>query len=235
MIYVFDVDGTLTPFRSPMVPDFYSFFLDWSKHKRIWLATGSDIDKTIEQIGIDLFNRVERSYQSNGNQIYSHGKLLKEAPEFNLPQDCIDILKDKLATSSFGFRKGKHFEERPGALNFSIIGRNCNMEERKIYVDFDESINERKNIITELSPLFPDIEFAIGGEISIDIYPKGSGKGQLVNDLDDNFTFIGDNLYPSGNDYSVYTAAVNKNIHTKNTFFNVTGYEETWRILNSLI
>ena len=235
MIYIFDVDGTLTPFRSPIIPDFHSFFLDWSKDKRVWFATGSDMGKTIEQIGINLYSRVERSYQSNGNQIYSYGKLLKDAPVFSLPKECKDILQTKLSSSTFDFRTGNHFEDRPGALNFSIIGRNCNMDERKIYVEYDNRVDERKNIIAEIAPKFPDIEFAIGGEISIDIYPKGLGKGQLVNDLDDNFTFIGDNLYPGGNDYSVYTAAVNKNIHRKNTFFNVAGYEETWTILDSLV
>ena len=48
MIYIFDIDGTLTPSRNPINPVFKTFFQHFVKNNRVWLVTGSDKDKTIE-------------------------------------------------------------------------------------------------------------------------------------------------------------------------------------------
>tara|TARA_A100001015_G_scaffold198210_1_gene221132 strand:- start:294 stop:575 length:282 start_codon:yes stop_codon:yes gene_type:complete len=82
MIYIFDVDGTLTPSRNPMDKDFKDFFKKFLKKKRVWLISGSDKDKTIEQVGEDIWTSVERVYQSSGNQLWVKGEL-KYQYEFN--------------------------------------------------------------------------------------------------------------------------------------------------------
>ena len=55
-IYIFDVDGTLTPSRQSMTMKIYSFFKQWSLHNKFYLVTGSDVDKTKEQISDDVFD-----------------------------------------------------------------------------------------------------------------------------------------------------------------------------------
>ena len=65
--YIFDVDGTLTPSRGKIDPEFLEFFNEFIKENKVYLATGSDAPKTIEQIGQDLFNSVERVYNCSGN------------------------------------------------------------------------------------------------------------------------------------------------------------------------
>ena len=75
MIYIFDVDGTLTPSRNPMDKEFKDFFKKFIKKKRVWLISGSDKDKTIEQVGEDIWTNVERVYQSSGNQLWVKGEL----------------------------------------------------------------------------------------------------------------------------------------------------------------
>ena len=47
--YIFDIDGTLTPSRLPIDPDFEIFFQKWLVNKNVYLVTGSDKEKTIEQ------------------------------------------------------------------------------------------------------------------------------------------------------------------------------------------
>ena len=44
-IYIFDVDGTLTPSRRPMTEDFEMFFSRWAKENTFYLVSGSDLDK----------------------------------------------------------------------------------------------------------------------------------------------------------------------------------------------
>lgn len=234
MIYIFDIDGTLTPFRSPIVSEFKEWFLNWSKDKRIWFATGSDLEKTLEQLGSEFYSIAERSYQSNGQEIYSYGKLIQEAPKFDIGPKCFADLDKFLTESEYPVRAGNHFEPRPGALNFSIVGRNCSKEQRSDYATYDLQNFERQHIVEVMSEKYPEIEFALGGEISIDIYPKGSGKGNLIKDLDDNFTFFGDHMYPGGNDYSVYERAKEVHIADDNTFHNVESYEQTWEILRGI-
>ena len=48
MIYIFDVDGTLTQSRNVIDPKFKTFFQAFIKKNRVWLISGSDKDKTIE-------------------------------------------------------------------------------------------------------------------------------------------------------------------------------------------
>jgi phosphomannomutase len=46
MNFVFDVDGTLTPSRGQMDPEFKLWFKLWIRHKPVYLVTGSDYAKT---------------------------------------------------------------------------------------------------------------------------------------------------------------------------------------------
>ena len=49
--YIFDVDGTLTPSRQQIDHDFERYMLDFSDKEDVYLVTGSNREKTIEQIG----------------------------------------------------------------------------------------------------------------------------------------------------------------------------------------
>ena len=57
--FIFDVDGTLTPSRGKIDPDFLQFMLYFAGINDVYLVTGSDRDKTLEQVGLDSL-RLER-------------------------------------------------------------------------------------------------------------------------------------------------------------------------------
>ena len=48
--YIFDVDGTLTPSRKKIEHEFWAPFLIFCRHNHVSLVTGSDREKTIEQL-----------------------------------------------------------------------------------------------------------------------------------------------------------------------------------------
>jgi phosphomannomutase len=77
MNYIFDIDGTLTPSRLRIDPEFEIFFLEWMKNKNVYLVTGSDKDKTIEQVGEKIWTNAKRAYQSCGNAVYENGELIR--------------------------------------------------------------------------------------------------------------------------------------------------------------
>jgi len=202
MIYIFDVDGTLTPFRGLIDPSFKTFFQSFIKKNSVWLISGSDKDKTIEQLGFDIWGSVERCYQNSGNQLFINNKL-EYQHEFNLPTQCEDLLKRFLEKSKYPYRYGNHIEQREGAVNFSVIGRSCNQEQREHYGAWDKKHQERKKFACKIREKHPGLDAVVGGEISIDIYEKGKDKGQIVKDIKDKFIFFGDRLQPGGNDFPI--------------------------------
>ena len=55
--------------------------------------------------------------------------------------------------------------------------------------------------------IYPEFEVSIGGQISVDIYPKGKNKSQVVEKIrelhgeDVEMIFVGDRNVPGGNDW----------------------------------
>ena len=59
-MFLFDVDGTLTPSRQKIDKEFSKFFSNFCKKNEVFLVTGSDRDKTIQQLGKTLYNKTKR-------------------------------------------------------------------------------------------------------------------------------------------------------------------------------
>ena len=58
-------------------------------------------------------------------------------------------------------------------INFSVVGRNATLGERKMYVEYDTNAKERTWIAKAFKKAkFPDIEAVVGGDTGIDIYPS---------------------------------------------------------------
>ena len=68
--FIFDVDGTLTPSRGRIDPEFEKFFTEFCEDNHVYLVTGSDRKKTLEQIGFAIYNVCEAVYQCSGNDIW---------------------------------------------------------------------------------------------------------------------------------------------------------------------
>ena len=55
-VYIFDVDGTLTPARQPATQEFLTFFEDWAKEHTFYLCSGSDLEKIEEQLPSEILS-----------------------------------------------------------------------------------------------------------------------------------------------------------------------------------
>jgi len=226
-IYLFDVDGTLTPARQKMTEEFYSFFKEWIREKKVYLVSGSDYQKLQEQLPKDILESIDGVFGCMGNTLHVAGHGISKKV-FVPPQELWDMLEFELNNTAYRPTFGKHIEERTGMINFSTVGRNAPHEERKKYYEWDKSAEERKRIATRINTEFEDIEAAVGGEISIDIYPVGWDKSQVLNHIPKgNYIFFGDRAHPGGNDFSLTKVLTNVN----DMVYNVVGYEETWKIL----
>jgi len=222
--YVFDVDGTLTPSRQKIDSQFRDWFVEWQKTHNSYLVTGSDYIKTVEQVGQEVIDNCKMLFNCCGNEVRV-GKLIVHSSTWHPTHDLIDALDEELSASEFPLRTGNHIEIRTGLLNFSIVGRNASKEERKQYIEWDRETNERNTIATRLGQHFNDIDFMVGGETGIDIYPTGKDKRQVLDFIknDGPIIFFGDKTLPGGNDYPL---AISVDIAHR-----VENWEHTWELL----
>ena len=230
--YIFDVDGTLTPSRRKINSEFEDWFKRFAQVEEVYLVTGSDKPKTIEQVGEYLYNTCKRVYQCSGAEVYNKDDVIFKS-SWEAPLSLIQELRIKLKENKFGLRTGTHIEHRTGLVNFSIVGRNCTLRERKLYVQYDEENDDRKNIAKDLSVKFPDIEFKVAGETGIDITPLGSNKSQILKDFDpnDHIYFFGDKTEIGGNDYEIFKTV--KHL-PRGRSYTVEGWKDTWNILKNM-
>lgn len=228
--YIFDVDGTLTPSRGKMDKKFSSFFFDFCTLNNVYLVTGSDVQKTREQVGEVIWGMTKRNYQCSGNDVWERGKNIHRGT-IKLPDTMWGYLNKEICESEFPVRTGIHIEERPGLVNLSIVGRKAGQRARTQYVHWDNHTNERKNISERLSKLFPDFEFKVAGETGIDITVKGNDKSQVLTDFkeSDIIHFFGDKCDKGGNDHEIALAVHDR--LGKNSVFQVQNWRETWEHL----
>lgn len=228
--YVFDIDGTLTPSRGKIDEGFKKFFLDWMEGKNVYFITGSDKNKTIEQIGKEIWNKATRCYQSCGNAVYEKGKLIRRL-DFPLSKDLNELLREFLLWSQWNDRYTTNIESRIGLVNFSVIGRDCPQDAREEYSNWDNKTKERLAFCDIIHEKFPELEASVGGQISIDIHPKGKNKAQILDDINTNIIFFGDKCEPGGNDYPIVDRLESTDLVKEYTINKVSGYRDTWHTL----
>ena len=231
--FIFDVDGTLTPSRKKITPEFFDEFFQFTEENDVYLVTGSDRGKTLEQITPEIYNNCKRVYNCSGSDVYEGDKNVYR-DDWELPAAVERFLQDELDFSQFSIRNGLHIERRPGGVNFSILGRGKDPSAgREEYVKWDKVHSERRFIALRILNMFPDLSVALGGQTGIDIGPKGADKSQILRDFtaDDEIHFFGDRMEPGGNDHSLGEAVKKMGGFT----YNVDSYTETRDVIISSV
>ncbi len=231
--FIFDVDGTLTPSRQIINEEFLSFFFRFTFNNEVYLVTGSDREKTLEQVTPELYDNCERVYNCSGSDVYE-GDMNVYRSDWDLPWEVERFLDDELDYSQFPMRNGNHIERRPGGINFSILGRAQDpFFGRSEYVKWDKDTDERSDIADRIRSNFPGLSVALGGQTGIDIGPYGSDKSQILRDFskDDELYFFGDNIEKGGNDHTLAMEIVN---NMMGTAYNVEDWRETRTILEGI-
>ena len=229
--FIFDVDGTLTPSRQQMDFEFMCFMIKFCCTYDVYLVTGSDRAKTVEQVGLDVYDRSIRVYNCSGADVYEKDVNVYKS-DWNISDEVKKFLRDELDFSQFPIRCGNHIEERPGGINFSILGRGegVNLADREEYVKWDRNTGERILIADRLKNQFPDLNVQIGGQTGLDI--SDNDKSQILRDFnpEDELVFFGDMMKEGQNDYPL-ALAVDK---AGGTNYTVSSWQETYKKLKDL-
>lgn len=193
ILLLFDVDGTLTPARKSIEKDFEEFLYTKVKSKAtIGVVSGSDLTKIKEQLNGDrlvqdfdyVFPENGLVYIKNGVEI-SRQSIQKHLGETNIKR-LINFCLHYIADLDIPIKRGTFIDFRSGMINICPIGRQCTYEERLVFNKYDNEHNVRINMIEALKKEFADVDitFAIGGQISIDAFPKGWDKSYCLQYLE---------------------------------------------------
>lgn len=195
------------------------------------LVSGSDSAKTIEQVGQDIFDRVDYSFNCAGNEVYIKGQLVRQS-DWQPNDELMKHLSYELLASKYPHRYGNHVEIRTGMVNFSTVGRDCTVSDRLGYLTWDLQHHEREKICSRLKAQLPHLTFEVGGEISIDIFPNGCDKSQVLEYFpDQEIVFFGDRMEPGGNDHTLAQAILDKD---RGRCYNISNWISTWNTLKQL-
>lgn len=226
--YVFDVDGTLTPSRGRIDEGFRIWLTEWIKRNKVYLVTGSDYPKTAEQLGNEICETVQMCFNCAGNSRWQGGKEVYTDTS-KLDDDAYNWLEQRLYISKFPLRTGNHIEERTGLTNFSVVGRNCTLGERKLYVAWDSERRERENIAHAFNRKFKKYTASVAGETGLDIYIKGKDKSQVYDLIEKPVIFFGDKTMPGGNDFPLADRCNGED----DLVYPVSNWEDTANILQA--
>ncbi len=176
------------------------------------------------------FQHAEQSsfkYNGDWKKIYSEDFTTDESKKIKT------AFKKALEEAGFKVKKiwGEIIEDRGSQITYSALGQQAPLDEKK---KWDPDFTKRKKIKSILDPLIPGFSVRMGGETSIDVTKPGIDKAYGIGKLRDilgisikEMIFIGDALFPGGNDYPAEEAGV--------VSIPVKGPNETKRVTETII
>ncbi|KAF7684705.1 Phosphomannomutase [Astathelohania contejeani] len=242
-IFLFDVDGTLTPSRCMMTDAIRNMLTVLRQQVMIGFVGGSDLAKQQEQMGADCLNLFDLGFPENGVSFYKNGVLVAQ-------QKIIDVMGEELYKKFVNFcleylskldipiKRGTFIEYRNSMINISPIGRNCSKEERKDFKEYDSKYKIREKMVERLRENFEkhNLHFSIGGEISIDCFPVGWDKRHCLDYIQKmgikRIYFFGDMTHQGGNDYEIFEDPRTIGVNVKNPEDTILKVEEKLKELN---
>ena len=215
-IVLFDVVGTLTNPRKVVEDPILNTLKKLKEKVDIAIVGGSNLKKQKEQLLEVNFPMFKYLFTENGLVAFKNGELLNKTSIVDqLGEDKIKILLNEslnyMSKLDIPKKRGTFVEFRNGMINLCPVGRSCSQEERIEFFEYDKIYKVREKMVEYLSKKLYDLNltFSIGGQISIDVFPKGWDKTyclQFVKNDYDRILFFGDKTMKGGNDYEIFTS-----------------------------
>ena len=248
-VVLFDMDGTLTEPRKKVGRGITNALRELSNHAHIGIVSGSPMGYIKEQMAPSWNQLSTVPVESliimpcNGTQAYAFKRM---SSDFELtykasflehlgticaaPEPYKDIVTNLMELQLYSMRKHDHpvtgnfISYRESLMNWCMIGRDASHEDRAAFTFEDNEKQLRKHLCECLRVRLDasglhEIELALGGSTSIDIYPRGWDKTHALRHLGESTVwFAGDKCTPDGNDYALYKALEStgrvKHVHT---------------------
>jgi phosphomannomutase len=221
-LIVFDLDGTLTESKSSLDAEMAPLLGRLLSVVKVSVISGGNWPQFEKQLLPDLPKGDSLKNLSLlptcGTKFLRYDGAWKElySEDFTAAEKerIISALKEALASTAYKAEKvwGEVIEDRGSQITFSALGQQAPIEEKK---KWDADFAKRKEITALLSRTLPGFSVRMGGTTSIDVTRPGIDKGYGIRKLRDTLgiaidemIFVGDALFPGGNDYAAKEAGV---------------------------
>jgi hypothetical protein len=221
-LIVFDLDGTLAPSKSSLAPQTAALLHDLLEIIKVAVISGGAWEQFEKQLLTDLPQGSRLANLSLlptcGTKFFQFGGKWTELYSEDLtPEQKTKIIASlDQAAGDAGCRAkqvwGDVIEDRGSQVTFSALGQQAPLAEKETW---DADFSKRKKITAILKTLIPEFSVRMGGATSIDVTKPGIDKAYGIGKLRDilhfslkEMVFIGDALFPGGNDYPAQQAGV---------------------------
>jgi phosphomannomutase len=243
-IIVFDLDGTLAMSKSFMDEEMSQLLIKLLQTKKVGVMSGGSYKQFQKQFltslnapsalleNLFLFPTCATTFHRFENAVWStvYEELLSDEEKSKIMTAFSHTLNESVYQKPENVF-GEILEDRRSQITFSACGQDAPIEVKE---EWDIDKEKRQKIRDALLRHIPEFEVRIGGTTSIDVTKKGIDKGygmeQIVKHLQipkQNILFVGDALFPGGNDYAAYEAGVDSIL--------IANPEETKKIIKQII
>ena len=221
-VVAFDLDGTLAESKQAVDQEMSALLCRLTKFVIVAVISGGDWPQFEQQLvsGLPPETNFSKMFllPTSGTKLfrYNNGWQRAYADVYSAEERAriLHALNDTLAVLGFSSDQswGDKIEDRESQITFSGLGQDAPLGPKKAW---DPDFAKRKLLQASLIPLLPGFSVNIGGSTSIDITRTGVDKAYGIRKLADtariavsSMIFVGDALYPGGNDYPVRAAGI---------------------------
>ena len=221
-LIVFDLDGTLAESKAALDAEMATLLGALLGIVKVAVISGGNWPQFQKQL-LAYLPHDERLKNLSllptcGTKFYQYTDDWKKVYSEDFTDDekkkIISSLKQTMDASEFKAAKvwGEIIEDRDSQITFSALGQQAPIEEKK---KWDPDFTKRKKMKVLLDKLIPEFSVRLGGTTSVDVTKPGIDKAYGIRKLRDTLgitidemIFIGDALFPGGNDYPAKEAGV---------------------------
>lgn len=240
-LIIFDLDGTLARSKSSLDDDIAKLFDSLLKVVKVAVISGGDWSQFEKQV----LSRLETGdvlknlslLPTCGTKFYRYEKHWEKlySEDFTEEQKSkiLDSLNKMIEQSGQKPKKvwGDLIEDRGSQITYSALGQQAPLDAK---VKWDPDFAIRNKMKAFLDTLIPEFSVRLGGATSIDVTKPGIDKAYGIRKLRDilgipidEMIFVGDALFPGGNDYPAEQAGADS--------IRVRDPHETGRVIEAII
>ena len=219
-LVAFDLDNTLAASKQALEPFMQEALADLLGVADVAIISGGDWPQFEKQVASRLPARanIDRLWllPTTGTKLYKHDgqgwhALYAELFDDALKQKILRAFDESLAATGFVPEQtwGERVEDRGSQITFSALGQQAPLDAKE---HWDPDFAKRKVIQADLQQRLPGLSINMGGATSIDVTREGVDKAYGLRKLSevsgfplDSFLFMGDAIFPGGNDYPAKT------------------------------
>lgn len=239
-LVIFDLDGTLAASKSALDEEMAGLLTDLLGVVRVAVISGG----AWPQFQTQLLARLPDDHRLKGlcllptcgTKYYSYDTAWEQLYSEDLTPAEREKIVDALHRASASFDPpdrvwGEVVEDRGSQVTFSALGQQAPLEAKE---HWDPDFAKRMKMKVILDQLIPEFSVRLGGSTSVDVTKPGIDKAFGIRKLRDvlgvpiaEMLFIGDALFPGGNDYPAREAGV--------VCIQVRDPDETKRVIETLL